>query len=147
MENIDVNDEANQMLVSEYVNDIYSYMYNLEQQFPVNQDYLSKQIEVSPKMRTVLMDWINEVHLQFRLVPETFYMTVAIVDRYLQAVKTTTRANLQLVGVTALFLASKYEELFPPEIKDFVYITDDTYTKKQILDMERHICKVRLSLL
>lgn len=54
----------------------------------------------------------------------------------------TTRQNLQLVGVTALFIASKYEELFPPEIKDFVYITDDTYTKKQVLEMERHILRV-----
>lgn len=55
---------------------------------------------------------------------------------------TTSRQNLQLVGVTALFIASKYEELYPPEVKDFVYITDDTYTQKDVLKMEMHILKV-----
>lgn len=55
----------------------------------------------------------------------------------------TSRQNLQLVGVTALFIASKYEELYPPEIGDFVYITDETYNKSQILEMERRIVKVR----
>lgn len=59
-----------------------------------------------------------------------------------QAVSTTSRQNLQLVGVTALFIASKYEELYPPEVKDFVYITDDTYTKHDVLQMEKHILKV-----
>lgn len=57
-------------------------------------------------------------------------------------VKTTSRQNLQLVGVAALFISSKYEELYPPEIADFVYITDDTYTKHQVIDMEKHILKV-----
>lgn len=90
-------------------------------------------------MRGVLVDWLNEVHLQFTLVQETFFLAVALIDRYLQTVTSTTRPNLQLVGVTALFLAAKYEELYPPEINDFVYITDDTYNKKQILEMERHM--------
>lgn len=57
--------------------------------------------------------------------------------------KTTSRQNLQLVGVAALFIASKYEELYPPEVRDFVYITDDTYTKYQVIEMEKHILKVK----
>lgn len=61
--------------------------------------------------------------------------------QWTQEVRTTTRQNLQLVGVTSLFVAAKYEEMYPPEIAEFVYITDDTYTKKQILDMEQHILK------
>lgn len=56
--------------------------------------------------------------------------------------KTTSRQNLQLVGVAALFIASKYEELYPPEVRDFVYITDDTYTKHEVIEMEKHILKV-----
>lgn len=55
---------------------------------------------------------------------------------------TTSRSNLQLVGVAALFISSKYEELYPPDISDFVYITDDTYTKQQVIEMEKHILKV-----
>lgn len=71
-------------LVSEYVNDIYAYMYQLEEQYIIHDDYLKSQTEVTPKMRSVLIDWINEVHLQFSLVPETFYMAAGIIDRYLQ---------------------------------------------------------------
>lgn len=92
-------------------------------------------------MRSVLIDWLNEVHLQFHLFIETYYLTVGIIDRYLAVVKTTSRKNLQLVGVAAMFLASKYEEMYPPVLKDFVFITDDTYTAEQIIAMEKYILK------
>lgn len=141
VENIDADDTENPILVSEYVNDIYAYLFWLEKQKPIEPDHLKDQKEVIPKMRSILIDWINEVHHQFHLVPETFHMCVAIIDSYLQVVKTTSRQHLQMVGVTALFIASKYEELFPPAIGDFIYITDDTYTKNQLLDMEIRIMK------
>lgn len=141
VENIDTDDTANPVLVSEYVNDIYSYLYELEVEFPILENHLKNQKEVTPRMRAVLIDWLNEVHYQFHLMGETFHMTVGIIDRYLQKVANTPREHLQLVGVTALFIAAKYEELYPPEIRDFVYITDDTYTKEQILAMEKKIMK------
>uniref|UniRef100_A0A182QB00 Uncharacterized protein n=1 Tax=Anopheles farauti TaxID=69004 RepID=A0A182QB00_9DIPT len=93
-------------------------------------------------MRTILIDWINEVHHQFKLEIDTYHMTVSLIDRYLQKVKSVPKKKLQLVGVTAMFVASKYEELFPPEIHDFVFITDDTYQKYQILEMEKEMVKV-----
>ncbi|KAH8407582.1 hypothetical protein KR222_007463, partial [Zaprionus bogoriensis] len=141
VEDIDAADRENLILVSEYVNDIYDYLFELESQQPVNKDHLKNQQEVSYKMRAVLIDWINEVHLQFHLAPETFHMAVAIIDRYLQEAENTKRKYLQLVGVTALFIATKYEELFPPAIGDFVFITDDTYTGREIRQMELQILK------
>ncbi|XP_037716295.1 G2/mitotic-specific cyclin-B [Drosophila subpulchrella] len=141
IKDIDANDKENLVLVSEYVNDIYDYLYQVELQQPIHKDHLEGQKEVSHKMRAVLIDWINEVHLQFHLAPETFQLAVAIIDRYLQVVKDTKRTYLQLVGVTALFIATKYEELFPPAIGDFVFITDDTYTTRQIRQMELQIFK------
>uniref|UniRef100_A0A1B0BQM5 Cyclin-like domain-containing protein n=1 Tax=Glossina palpalis gambiensis TaxID=67801 RepID=A0A1B0BQM5_9MUSC len=87
-------------------------------------------------MRPVLIEEINEVHLQFRLIPETFQMVVAIIERCLQSVTGTKRSQLQLVGVTGLFVAVKYEELFPPPIANFVYITHESYTDSQIRKME-----------
>ncbi|XP_043641969.1 G2/mitotic-specific cyclin-B isoform X2 [Drosophila teissieri] len=141
IEDIDANDKENLVLVSEYVNDIYDYLYQVEQEQPIHNDHLAGQKEVSHKMRAVLIDWINEVHLQFHLAAETFQLAVAIIDRYLQVVKDTKRTHLQLVGVTALFIATKYEELFPPAIGDFVFITDDTYTARQIRQMELQIFK------
>ncbi|XP_033246507.1 G2/mitotic-specific cyclin-B-like isoform X3 [Drosophila miranda] len=141
IEDIDAHDKDNLVLVSEYVNEIYDYLYKLEIEQPIHNDHLAGQKEVSHKMRAVLIDWINEVHLQFHLAAETFQLAVAIIDRYLQVVKDTKRSNLQLVGVTALFIATKYEELFPPAINDFVFITDDTYSAREIRMMELQIFK------
>lgn len=81
---IDEGDENNPLLVSEYVNDIYSYLFAMERKYAIRSDHLKDQSEVFPRMRTVLLDWINEVHLQYRFVQETFHITALIIDRYLQ---------------------------------------------------------------
>lgn len=86
-------------------------------------------------MRAILVDWIIEVHLKFKLLPETLFITVSLIDRYLEQIQIK-RTNLQLVGVTAMLIASKYEEIYAPEVRDFVYITDNAYTKEEILQME-----------
>ncbi|XP_055632049.1 G2/mitotic-specific cyclin-B [Toxorhynchites rutilus septentrionalis] len=142
IENIDINDAWNPMLVSDYVNDIYDYLNSLEDVFAIRENFLDGHKQINHKMRTILIDWINEVHYQFKLEIDTYHMTVSIIDRYLQLVADTPKKELQLVGVTAMFIASKYEEMFPPDISDFAYITDDTYKKKQILEMEKQIVKV-----
>lgn len=67
-----------------YVNEIYSYFYELEEKYQIHDDHLKYQKEVTFKMRAILIDWINEVHFQFHLLLETYYMTVSIIDRYLQ---------------------------------------------------------------
>lgn len=92
------------------------------------------QSDINDKMRGILLDWLVEVHLKFKLMPETLYLTTNLIDRFL-AVSSVSRKNLQLVGVTAMLLASKYEEIWAPEVKDFVYISDNAYTKDQILAM------------
>jgi len=83
-------------------------------------------------MRTILVGWLVEVHLKFKLLPETLFLTVNLIDRYCQ-IKQVERKNYQLLGVTAMLVASKYEEIYAPEIRDFVYITDKAYTKEEIL--------------
>ncbi|XP_015607606.1 G2/mitotic-specific cyclin-B [Cephus cinctus] len=135
VEDIDEEDKENPMLVSIYSNNIYAYLRTLEKQFPVEKDFLAGQ-EVSPKMRGVLIDWLVDVHQQFHLMQETLYLTVAIIDRFLQSYRSIDRKRLQLVGVAAMFIASKYEEMYSPDISDFVYITDNAYTKAEILQME-----------
>lgn len=142
VENIDFHDAWNPMLVSEYVNDIYNYLNQLEETFAIRENFLASHKQINHKMRTILIDWINEVQHQYKLEIDTYHMTVSIIDRYLQLITDTPKKELQLVGVTAMFIASKYEELFPPDIEDFVYITDETYKKKQILEMEKRIVKV-----
>jgi cyclin B len=98
------------------------------------------QPELNGSMRGILVDWLVEVHMKFRLLPETLYLCVNIIDRYL-ALEKVNRNRLQLVGVTALLIACKYEEIYPPEVRDCVYITDRAYTRQEVLDMEAAIVK------
>jgi len=90
---------------------------------------MSRQSDINEKMRAILVDWLIDVHLKFKLVNETLFLTVNIIDRYLQRAEVT-RQKLQLVGITAMFIASKYEEIYPPDLRDFVYVTDKAYNKK-----------------
>lgn len=98
--------------------------------------FMVKQDDINEKMRAILIDWLIEVHLKFKLMPETLYLTVNLIDRYLEKQEKVRRSQLQLVGVTAMFIASKYEEIYAPECRDFVYISDKAYTREQILKME-----------
>jgi cyclin B len=100
-----------------------------------SENYMKNQVDIHEKMRGILVDWLVEVHLKFKLVPETLYLTVNLIDRYLE-MEVVKRDKLQLVGVTAMLIACKYEEIYPPEVKDFVYITDNAYTKQEIMDQE-----------
>lgn len=134
VEDIDAEDGGNPQLCSEYVMDIYNYLKYLELQQPIRLRYLDGK-EVNERMRAILVDWLVQVHSRFQLLQETLYMGVAIMDRFLQ-VQPISRGKLQLVGVTALLLASKYEEMYTPEVADFVYITDNAYTSSQIREME-----------
>lgn len=84
------------------------------------------QQDINEKMRSILIDWLVEVHLKFKLLPETLFLTVNIIDRYL-AKEQVVRSKLQLVGVTSMLIASKYEEIYAPEVRDFEYITDKAY--------------------
>lgn len=133
---IDIADRGNPLAATEYVNDIYSYYRRVEPKFRVQPGYMANQTDINEKMRAILIDWLVEVHLKFKLMPETLFLTVNLIDRYLE-IKPVTRRNLQLVGVTAMLIASKYEEIWAPEVRDFVYISDKAYTREQILAMEK----------
>ena len=88
IENIDKDDGENPQLVVEYVNEIYAYLRHLENVQNVREKYLSGKnvanTSIMPKMRGVLVDWLIQVHQQFNLLQETLYLTVAILDRFLQ---------------------------------------------------------------
>jgi cyclin B len=98
-------------------------------------NYMKSQADINNKMRGILIDWLIEVHMKYRLRSETLHLTVNLIDRYLTNTPVT-RKRLQLVGVTAMFIASKYEEMRPPQLQDWVYITDSAYTKEDVLLME-----------
>ncbi|XP_075971539.1 cyclin B [Anticarsia gemmatalis] len=139
IEDIDAGDNNSPLLMSIYIKDIYKYLTELEEKYPIEPEHLRKQSVITGKMRATLIDWLVEVQRQFSLVLETFHLTVGIIDRYLQAVPNVQRNQLQLVGVTAMFIASKYEEIYAPDVGDFVYVTDNAYTKSDVFQCERDI--------
>jgi len=122
-------------LASEYTQDIYSVLSSEERSRMVSPGYMESQPDLNSKMRAILVDWLVEVAMKYKLKPETLFVAVNVVDRYLER-KTVPRKKLQLVGVTGMLIAAKFEEIYPPEIRDFVYITDKAYTKEEVLVME-----------
>ena len=125
----------------EYLPEIYELYKSSEFNFMVNPNYMSIiQTNINEKMRAILIDWLIDVHLKFNLLSETLFLTINIIDRYLEK-KTINRNYLQLVGVTSLLIACKYEEIYPPETKALVYITDNAYEQKELIDMEVDILK------
>jgi hypothetical protein len=125
----------NPQICEEYMSEIFQHLKEIEFQFLSNPHYMKSQTDINEKMRSILIDWLVEVHLKFKLLPETLFLTVNLVDRYLY-LKPILRMKLQLVGVTAMLIACKYEEIYAPEVRDFVYITDKAYNKEEILKME-----------
>jgi len=93
--------------------------------------YMHKQRDINHSMRSILVDWLVEVSQEYRLESQTLYMAVSYIDRFLSEMEVQ-RGKLQLVGVTALLLASKYEELYPPAVDEFVYITDNSCSRDQV---------------
>nr|XP_018916911.1 PREDICTED: G2/mitotic-specific cyclin-B1 [Bemisia tabaci] len=140
IEDIDANDRDNPFLVSPYVNDVYDYLRNLEARNPIKKDFLQGAL-ITSSMRGTLVSWLVEVQVQYRLTPETLHQTIFIVDNYLQRTKDLPKNRLQLVGVTAMFIAAKYEETYCPDIEAFVYISDNAFTSGEVLAMEKKIVK------
>jgi len=126
------------LMVAEYVHEIFDYMRVLEQNTLPNPNYMETQGELEWKMRGILVDWLLEVHTRFRLLPETLFLAVNIIDRFLSR-KMVQLDRLQLVGVTAMFIASKYEEVLSPHVQNFRHVADDGFTEAEILSAERFI--------
>jgi G2/mitotic-specific cyclin-B, other len=125
---------------SEYSSDIFNLLLKEETNFTVQPKYLGIQKDITSKIRSILIDWVVSVHKRFKLLPETLFLSVKIIDRYL-SLKEIPRKEFQLLGVSSLFLASKYEEIYPPELRDLILLTDKAYTKDQAIVMEREILK------
>ena len=119
---------------------MYNIYYEMEDIYSPK-PYMNIQKEITIRMRSILVDWLVEVHHKFKLHASTLWLCVNILDRYLEKVPTQ-KTQLQLVGVSALFIACKYEEIYPPEVRDCVHITDNAYEREEVLRMEADILKV-----
>ena len=96
---------------------------------------------IQERMRAVLFDWLIEVCEVYRLHRETFYLATDFIDRYLARTEDVPKTRLQLLGVTCLFVASKIEEIYPPKLSEFTYVTDGACSDEEILQMELVLLK------
>ncbi|KAF3962389.1 hypothetical protein CMV_013090 [Castanea mollissima] len=104
-------------------------------------DYMEiVQNEVSTFMREILVNWLVEVAEEYKLVSDTIYLTISYIDRFLSS-NVVSKSKIQLLGVSCMLNASQYEEISPPNVEDFCYITDNSYTKEEVMDMEREVQK------
>ncbi|CAN0890767.1 CYCB1-2 [Linum grandiflorum] len=136
--NIDTADANNHLAVTEYVEELYNF-YKLAENESRPISYMERQPEMNSRMRAILVDWLIDVHQKFELSYETLYLTINIIDRFLSVKKAVPRKELQLVGISATLMASKYEEIWPPEVNELVLISDRAYSSQQILVMEKTI--------
>lgn len=138
IKDLDSEDIEDPLMVSEYATEIFDYLHDLEVQSIPNPDYMSHQDDLEWKTRAILIDWLIEVHTRFHLLPETLFLAVNVIDRFLSA-KVVQLDRLQLVGITAMFIASKYEEVLSPHVENFRRIADDGFSEAEILSAERFV--------
>ncbi|XP_010532201.1 PREDICTED: cyclin-A1-1-like isoform X2 [Tarenaya hassleriana] len=136
--NID-SDYDDPQLCATFACDIYKHLRASEAKKRPAADFLERvQKDINASMRSILIDWLVEVAEEYRLVPDTLYLTVNYIDRYLSG-NVISRQRLQLLGVTCMMIAAKYEEICAPQVEEFCYITDNTYFKEEVLEMESSV--------
>lgn len=134
-------DNRNPQMCTFYASDIYNYLHNTEKKRRPTTDYMEVvQPDITTTMRGILIDWLVEVSEEYKLVSETLYLTVSYIDRYLSC-NVINRQRLQLVGISCMLIASKHEEISPPQVEEFCYITDNTYFRQEVLAMERQVLR------
>ena len=126
--------------VEEYIDDILDNLLLEEKEsvFNINPTYFQFQTDINNKMRAILIDWLIDVHLKFNFKQETLYITIFIIDAYL-SMKKIERSNFQLLGITALFIACKQNEILFRKISEYAFITDNAYKEEDIKNMEYKI--------
>jgi len=112
----------------------------MEKGVKVRVNYMDKQPDLKAAMRPILIDWVIQACTKFKFADETQFYTVQYIDRFL-SFELIERANLQLVGITAIFVAAKFEEISVPSTRDLCYITEDSYTPKELERMELRMLK------
>ena len=142
IKNDSINNNA--QIPSEYFNNFLDTYCKEEKtlEFKITQNFMDSQTEINNRMRAIVVNWMIEVHDRFKLLPDTLYLSVIIFDRYMSIIKNIKKERLQLIGVTSLLIACKYEEIFSPEIRDFVCILDRTYEKEDLMEQENLMLKI-----
>jgi hypothetical protein len=140
----DADKEGDDLFCPQYAGDICAWYREVEessfQRSLIRSNYISTrfQPDLNDSMRVILLNWLFNVHRRFQLNGRVIYLTVYILDAYLSLVPVR-RDQLQLVGCSALWIASKYHEIYAPEVTDFVFISDHSFEVEDLFQMEVQI--------
>ena len=91
--------------------------------------------------RIILVDWMFDVSCECNFFDDTIHYAVSFLDRFLLKQQESVK-NLQLLGATCLWIASKYNEISTPTLNDFVFFCAHTYTEHDFLNKEVHMLQV-----
>ncbi|KAI5084320.1 hypothetical protein GOP47_0000489 [Adiantum capillus-veneris] len=136
---MDIDNHKDPQMCSAYAAEIYHHLRMAELKRRPSLNFMDTvQQDINASMRGILVDWLVEVAEEYKLVPDTLYLTISYIDRFLSG-NLVTRQRLQLLGVASMLIASKYEEICAPQVDEFCYITDNTYNREEVLEMERSV--------
>lgn len=121
--------------------EVWDLMVKKDDSYPRNPLLMSKHPSLQSRMRSILIDWLSEVCEVYKLHRETFYLAVDFIDRYLTVEENLPKQQLQLIGITCLFISAKIEEIYPPKLNEFAYVTDGACSESDILDKELVVLK------
>ncbi|KAM4614093.1 G1/S-specific cyclin-E1-like [Discoglossus pictus] len=122
--------------------DVWRNMVSKDRNYPRDKNLFEKHPQLQPSMRAILLDWLMEVCEVYKLHRETFYLAQDFFDRFMATQQNIVKNRLQLIGIASLFVAAKLEEIYPPKLCQFAFITDSACTEDEILSMELLIMKV-----
>lgn len=139
-DDLDAEDMDDPVMVAEYAVEAIAYLREQELTTVPSPTYMTRQPELSFPKRSILINWLITVHTHLRLLPETLFLTVNILDRFL-SLRPVSEAKFQLVGITSLLLACKYEETYSPSITELVELTGGIFKKEDVIKAERFVLK------
>ncbi|XP_063236885.1 G2/mitotic-specific cyclin-B3 [Bacillus rossius redtenbacheri] len=139
VEDFDKKNLNNLFEVGMYAMDVFDYLKSIEEKYRVG-DYMKRQSQVQASSRSQLVDWLVELQEHFELNHESLYLAVRLLDHYL-ARKCVPIAVLQVVGMSCILLAAKYEERYPPSLEDLLFISDYVCSRDQLIRMEQEVLR------
>jgi hypothetical protein len=135
-------DTKNPQNVEAYKKRITEYILKRDKSRRIDPEFISNHKTLNENMRSKLVDWLVDVSFRFKLLDETLFAGIWIMDRYFAKEIETKKSMLQLIGVACLMISSKMEEVYPPSLEDYLKVCDGAYSDVEILDMEAHILSI-----
>lgn len=137
VDDIDERDAQDPLCATGYVQEMYNHYRSKE-----TCAYGFLENHISERSRSSVVDWIVDSQQKFRLTPETLYLTVNLLDRYLEKKEVSSRRELKLVGATCLLIAAKYEEVYYLDVKDVVTECDCDCARDEVSLYSRQVVRL-----